>query len=289
MDLSNNIVIQKSKDGFNYLQFKRLLDLGINHAYSLKPHAFNTRPGVVSIERINKNKENYKEFCKALGFDFNMLVKPNQTHTNVVKVVKNIPNGMSIEEDEYKDTDGLVTNIKGISLASVNADCILLLMYDPVKKVIANIHSGWKGTFGKIAVNAVNTMKDEYGCNPEDIITCICPSIRKCHFEVKEDVKNMCEEIFAYTNRLDDIIEYIGKDDDQIDKWKIDTVLITKILLKDCGIKDENIEDCGICSVCNKEIVNSRRADGENFGLATAIMGTGTKSDKMSNKRDGLL
>ena len=69
---------------------------------------------------------------------------------------------------------------------------------------------------------------------------CICPSIRKCHFEVKEDVKNLCEKIFAYTKRLDEIIEYIGKDENQVDKWKIDTVLITKILLLECGIKEEN-------------------------------------------------
>ena len=269
---NDNVVIYNSKEGFNYLQFKRLLNLGVNHAFSLKPHAFNTRPGVVSDETFKKSVKNYKDFCQVLGLDSNMLVKPNQTHTNIVKVVKNVPNDISIEEDELKNVDGLVTNVKGVSLASVNADCILLLLYDPIKNVIANIHSGWKGTFGKISVNGINKMVDEYGCNPEDIIVCICPSIRKCHFEVKEDVKNMCESIFKYTNKLDEIIEYIGKDAEQNDKWKIDTVLITKILLKDCGIKEENIEDCGICSMCNSQIVNSRRADGENFGLGTAII-----------------
>ena len=272
MNLSNSVVIHTKKDNFEYLQFKRLLELGVNHAYSLKPYAFNTRPGVVSKERIEKSIENYKNFCDVLGIDYNKLVKPNQTHTNSVKSVQNLTGNISIEEDKYKDTDGLVTNIKGASLASVNADCILLLIYDPVKKVIANIHSGWKGTFGKIAVNGINTMITEYGCNPEDIIVCICPSIRKCHFEVKEDVEKMCEEIFAYTNRLDEFIEYIGKNEAGEDKWKIDTVLITKILLKECGIKEENIEDCGICSVCNSNLINSRRVDGENFGLCTAII-----------------
>jgi len=272
MDLSNNIVIQKNKDNFDFLQFKRLLDLGIKHAYTLKPHFFNTRPGFVSEERKAKSVENYKSICNVLGLDYNKLVKANQTHTNCVGLVESVPSKMSIEEDLFKDTDGLITNIEGVSLASVNADCILLLMYDPNKKVIANIHSGWRGTFGKIAVNGINKMITEYGCNPEDIIVCICPSIRKCHFEVKEDVKNMCEEIFAYTNRLDEIINYIGKDVNGEDTWKIDTILITKILLQKCGIKEENIEDCGICSVCNSEVVNSRRSDGEKFGLATAII-----------------
>ena len=271
-DLSNDVVIHKRENGFEFLQFRKLLELGVNHAYTLKPHFFNTRPGVVSQERYDTSIKNYIDFCNTVGFDYNKLVKANQTHTNCVKVVDNVPDKMCIEEGEYVDTDGLVTNLEGVSLASCNADCILLLMYDPVKKVIGNVHSGWRGTFNKIAVNGINAMINNYGCNPEDIIVCICPSIRKCHFEVKDDVKNMCEEIFSYTNRLDDIIEYVGNDEEGNNKWKIDTVLITNILLKECGIKNENIYDCGICSFCNKDIINSCRADGKNYGLGTAII-----------------
>ena len=143
--------------------------------------------------------------------------------------------------------------------------------FSRLKKVIGNVHSGWRGTFAKITVNGINQMKEVYGCNPEDIIVCICPSIRQCHFQVKKDVKDMCVNECSYTNRLDDFIEYCGKEDDE-DIWKIDTVLITKILLKDCGIKEENIYDCGICSLCNKDIVNSCRGDGKNYGLGTAII-----------------
>lgn len=271
-DLSNEIVIHRSVDGFEFLQFRKLLELGVNHAYTLKPHFFNTRPGVVSEETYNKAVQNYLDFCAVMEFDSNRLVKANQTHTNCVKPVNKLPEKMSIEEDEFKDVDGLVTNVEGVSLATCNADCNLLLFYDPVKKVIGNVHSGWRGTFGKIAVNGVNAMVQNYGSNPEDIIVCICPSIRKCHFEVKNDVKDMCKEIFSYTNRLSDIIEYVGKDAEGNDKWRIDTVLITRILLNDCGIKDNNIYDCGICSMCNKDVVNSCRADGPNYGLGTAII-----------------
>ena len=163
-------------------------------------------------------------------------------------------------------------NLKGVSLASVNADCILLLLYDPIKKVIGNIHSGWRGTFARITENAIKTMVNNYECNPEDIIVCICPSIRKCCFQVNEDVKSLCEETFSYTNRLKEFIEYVGKNEEGIDKWHIDTVLITKILLKENNIKEENIYDCGICSYCNKDIINSCRGDGKNYGLGTAII-----------------
>lgn len=271
-DLSNDVVVHKREGGFEFLQFRKLLELGVRHAYSLKPHFFNTRPGVVSQERYEQSIKNYIDFCDVISVDCNKLVKPNQTHTNCVKVVNKLPKNMCIEEGKYVDTDGLVTNLEGVSLASCNADCILLLLYDPVKKVIGNIHSGWRGTFDKVAVNAIKSMVDDYGCNPADIIVCICPSIRKCHFEVKEDVKNLCEEAFDYTNRLKEFIEYVGKDENGVDKWRIDTVLITKVLLEDVGIKKENIYDCGICSFCNKDIINSCRGDGKNYGLGTAII-----------------
>ena len=96
---------------------------------------------------------------------------------------------------EYFSTDGLITNKKDLILSTTNADCILLLFFDPVKKVIANTHSGWKGTLKRISVKTVKKMKEEYGCNASDIICCICPSIRKCHFEVEKDVKDLFEKI----------------------------------------------------------------------------------------------
>ena len=126
-DLSNDVVVHRSVGGFEFLQFRKLLELGVNHAYTLKPHFFNTRPGVVSQERYNESVKNYIDFCNVAGIDYNKLVKANQTHTNCVKVVDKPPEKMSIEEDKLKDVNRLVTNIHGVSLASVNADCILLL------------------------------------------------------------------------------------------------------------------------------------------------------------------
>ena len=82
----------------------------------------------------------------------------------------------------------------------------------------------------------------------------------------------MCKEIFSYTNRLDEIIR-VGEIKDGKQKYNIDTVLITKILLEDEGILAKNIIDSEICSVCCSEKVYSRRADGGDFGLGTAIIG----------------
>ena len=151
-------------------------------------------------------------------------------------------------------------------LSTTNADCILLLFFDPVKKVIANIHSGWRGTLQRISVNAVRKMIEEYDCNSKDIICCICPSIRKCHFEVDQDVYEMFYNEFKDLKGFEQIIEQKGK------KWHIDTVLINQILLEKEGLKKENIIDCGICSVCNKDIIHSYRAEGKDYGLGTAVI-----------------
>ena len=145
------------------------------------------------------------------------------------------------------------------------------LFYDPNKNVIANVHSGWRGTFQKIAQKTVRKMKEEYNSNPEDIIACICPAIRVCHFEVDTDVKEECERIFKYTNRLDEIIK-LGRVFEEKQKYNIDTILINKILLKEEGLKEENILDSGICSVCSSEKVHSRRVEGANFGVGSAVI-----------------
>lgn len=270
-DLSNENVVHVKSDECEYLQFRKLLEYEsvVKHAYGLKPVNYMTDK--VTEEVFMESVNNYKKLCNAIGVDYNRLIKPLQMHTNEVKVVEVLEDEMSIEDEKYANTDGLVTDKNGVVLASTNADCILLLFFDPVKKVIANVHSGWKGTFQKISVNAVKKMVDEFGSNPKDIICCICPSIRKCHFVVEKDVKDMCENIFSYTNQIDEIIEYVGKISD-VDKWVIDTVLINKIMLKDCGLLQENIIDSGICSVCNCDKVHSYRVEGNGYGLSSAII-----------------
>jgi len=208
--------------------------------------------------------------CTAIGINYVNCVKPCQEHTKNIRIVKQKMNKgqVDFEQSAYKSTDGLITNQSNIALATTNADCILMIFFDPVKKVIANVHSGWKGTLQRIAVRAVNKMKNEYQCKPKDIICCICPSIRKCHFEVHADVQTPYREEFKDLKEIDDLIKSVeGKD-----KWTIDTVEINKIILKQAGLKEENIIDSGICSVCDSELIHSFRVEKEGYGLCTAII-----------------
>ena len=275
-DLSNENVIHINKNGVQYLQFRRLLEYKdiLVHAYSLGIDTnFRTSRGKnkkqLSPEEMQQAYKNYDKLCNAIGESYINIVKPNQDHTqNIQKVDKKINlNLPDFNLNKYNSTDGLITAKKDILLATTNADCILLMFFDPVRKVIANVHSGWKGTLQRISVEAVRKMQKEYESCPEDIICCICPSIRKCHFEVEKDVEQLFRDEIKKLN-LELIIEQKSEK-----KWNIDTVQINKEILKMAGLSEKNIIDSKICSVCNSDLIHSYRVEKEEYGLATAIIG----------------
>ncbi len=276
MDLSNENIIHLQKDGVEYLQFRRLLDYQdtINHAYSLGLDK-NYRTAKVNKEKLEKEVyekavRDYQNLCFAIGSKVEHLVKTNQEHTDEVKIVKEKvkQNEPDINLESYDKTDGLITNQKNIMLSTTNADCILLLFFDPVKKVIANTHSGWRGTVQRISVKTIEKMKTQFDCKPENIICCICPSIRKCHFEVDREVKEIFEKEFQDMENIEEIIEetILNK------KWHIDTVKINQVLLQKEGLKIENIIDSGICSVCHSDRIHSYRVEKQEYGLNTALI-----------------
>ena len=275
-DLSNENVIHIAKDGVQYLQFRRLFEYSdiLVHAYSLgidknfrTARAKNVEP--LTQEEVKKANKDYSDLCNAIEMNYIDAVKPNQAHTkNVKKVDEHVNiNKPDFNLKEYDFTDGLITNKSNILLATTNADCILLMFFDPIKKAIANVHSGWKGTLQRISVETVEKMQKEYGSNSKDIICCICPSIRKCHFEVEKDVQTLFENEFKDL-KLDEIIERKSEN-----KWLIDTVKINEEILQKAGLRKENIIDCGICSVCNSDLIHSYRVEKEKYGLSTAIIG----------------
>ena len=277
-NLSNENIIHIIKDGLQYLQFRKLLEYDniITHVYSLGTD-FNFRTATANKEALPQNEYNkaidsYNKICDALNVYYINIVKTNQNHTDNVKIIKRKINKefMDINLEEYKDTDGMITNKQNLMLSTTNADCILFLFFDPVTKTIANVHSGWKGTLQRISVKTVEKMQREFNCKPENIICCICPSIRKCHFEVDRDVKEMFEKEYEDL-KISESTDIMEKQKDK-EKWNIDTVLINKIILEQKGLKSENIIDSGICSVCNSDLIHSYRVEKQGYGLNTALI-----------------
>jgi hypothetical protein len=277
-NLTNSNVVHIEKNGVQYLQFKRLLEYKdiVTHAYSLGIDA-NYRTARANKEKLSDKEYNeaihdYNKLCNTINLNYINIVKTNQEHTDNIKIVNKKINELKpdINLDLYTKTDGLITNKNNLILSTTNADCILLLFFDPKTATIANTHSGWKGTIQRISIKTVEKMKQEYGCNPEDIICCICPSIRKCHFEVDIDVKEMFEKEFQDLG-MENLEKIIEKQSDK-EKWNIDTVLINKLILEKIGLKKENIIDSGICSVCNSDLIHSYRVEKQEYGLNTALI-----------------
>ena len=254
-----NIVYQ-NKDGIEYIQFKKLLEYPeITHCYTMKS---NNQLNFQIRDRDFFNQSSNKIY-KCLELKNPLVVRPYQTHTDNVKVVRKI--------EKLEDTDGIITNKKEIALITTSADCISLLLYDPVKKAIGSIHSGWKGTLKGIIVKAIEKMVTEYQSNPEDIICCICPSIRQCCFEVDEDVKDLFYNKYKELKNIEEIIKLGDKKEDK-QKYYIDTVKINIELLKNIGLKEKNIIDSNICTMCHSKEFHSYRADGKDFGVNGAII-----------------
>lgn len=273
MDLSNENIVHIKKDGVEYLQFRRLLEYkdNIAHAFTIGTNndfrmpLYNSNPQKLTKEQIDENKLSYKKICRSIGVEYNNIVKTNQVHKDLIKSVKckinkDLPD---FHEQEYKDTDGLISNQKNLAICTTNADCIVLMMYDKNKKVIANVHSGWRGTVQHVAAKTIDKMQEIYSSDPKDIICCISPSIRACHFEVDEDVKNIFNKSFQNMN------ESIEKHND---KWHIDTVKINIDMLKEKGLRQENIIDSKICTVCNSNIIHSYRGSNKTNGLEMGII-----------------
>lgn len=259
LDLSNETMIHIKDGDVEYLQFRKLLEYKdkINHCYTLKTN---------NKDYKEEKDNNYKELYEKLNLDYEGFTKIEyQAHSDLVEKVEN-------RNEKYNNIDGLLTNQKGISLSLRFADCTPILFYGPIKNVIGNIHSGWKGTVQKIGQKALLKMINEYDCKVENIICLIGPCIGMCHFEVGEDVKEIFENTFSYLGNLENIIKK-GEIKEDGQKYFIDTTLINRMLLEEIGVPSCNIIESNICTVCNKDYMHSYRADKEKSGRNTAIIG----------------
>lgn len=263
-DLSNDNIVHIKQNGIEYIQFRRLLEYkDLVHCFTLKPLDFGDNSNYE--EKKESVMQNYKKICNALNIDYKNIIRPYQTHTNNVKEVGKAE---GIFLDEYKNIDGLITNKKNKILSLTYADCTPIYLFDPCKKIIGNIHSGWQGTVKEIARNAIEKMVQTYGSNPKDIICAIGPTIRKCHFEVEDDVK----EIFSkHFDNMEGIITK-GEIKEEKQKYYIDTIKINKNILLGMGLKEENIIDSKICTVCNYDSIHSYRKEGKSAGRNTSLI-----------------
>ncbi len=255
-----------------YIQFPKLQECGcVRHIFSTRLGGMSQ--GEYSTMNLSFNRgdsrdnvlKNYEILCNAVGIDTKNLVLSQQTHTNNVIVVDKSHCGTGITLPSFCDVDGLITNTPGVALVTQYADCTPLVFCDPVKKVIATSHAGWRGTAALIGKVTVEKMFEQFGCNPKDIIVGIGPCIAKCCYEVDNPVFEEFKKI-PFLNLLDCFTEK------ENGKYMLDLVEANRQILINSGILPQNIDPSDICTNCNSSTFHSHRATGGKRGNLALIV-----------------
>jgi YfiH family protein len=158
--------------------------------------------------------------------------------------------------------DGVVTDSPSLTLMMRFADCVPILLYDPVRHAAGIAHAGWKGTLAGVAASAVNALREHFGSRPEDLLVGIGPSIGPDHYPVGEDLARAFRASFgpaaeAWLERCDDGIH--------LDLWAAN-----EFVLRRSGV--EKIETAGICTACHTDDWFSHRAEHGRTGRFGAMV-----------------
>jgi YfiH family protein len=169
-----------------------------------------------------------------------ILFTTNQIHSSkVIKVDRR-----SVSEET---ADGLLTNEEELFIGVKTADCLPIILIDRDNRAVGAIHAGWRGTFKGVAMEGIKRMEEIFGSNPHDLIAILGPSISVCCYEIGEDVKEVLENSF-----LESILE-------RERKFYFDLRKANKVLLQKGGIKERNIYEISLCTMCNRELFFSHR------------------------------
>lgn len=241
-------------------------------------HGFSTRlggvsQGIFSSLNLSANRgddpgcvrENYRRFCAAIGADVEGLVMTHQVHEDTIREASraDILDDL-LDPIDYR-VDGLITNQPGLCLTIYYADCIPVLLYDPVKKAIAAVHSGWRGTSLGIAPQAAAKMTALYGSNPADILAAIGPGIGPCCFETHDDVPS------AMTERLGPGVTPYCKPLEN-GKFAVDLKGILRWQLTQAGLTGGHVDTLSLCTACHPELYWSHRKMGDQRGNHAAML-----------------
>ena len=201
-----------------------------------------------NLAHVELNRE---IFCAYHGIERDRLFVPRQTHSCNVK---RIEIGVDLEE-----TDGLICNLRGVCIGVNTADCLPVLLYDPINHAAAAIHAGWRGLASRIVTKGIEMMMRDFGSMASDLVCAVGPAISAKIYEVGDELKPQfaqagfpIEEIFI--DRIDWAKSHLSLQ--RAIKWELLT----------CGIKETNIEISGVCTYQNSDKYFSARRLGIDSG-----------------------
>ncbi len=212
------------------------------------------------------DEKNWKMLADTLEINLTDIVRPSQTHTSAVKAVAKCNGGEGIVcKERESGFDGVVTNERGLLLCTLEADCVPVYLFDPVKKAVAMVHSGWKGTAGKISANAVKLMTEKYGTKAENITASTGPCICSECYEISAELIPRFEENFT----KEEISRFFTAKENG--KFLLNLLLAIRITLEKAGVKSENIFESDVCTYHSGVCPSYRNGDVERRML-TGIM-----------------
>ncbi len=213
------------------------------------------------ITGIGKGEES-SFFLEALDLS-GKIYSLKQVHGKKVVAIDNDNDTSFLEKSEG---DGLITGHKGIILTMYSADCPVIFLCDPVKRVIGLAHAGWRGTVKGIGWELVEAMKDNYGCQGENILAGISPAIGPCCYEVGDDVVQGIARILGNGHSC---CEKKGH------KWMLDLKEVNRRVLEQAGIRSNNIVVSKLCTFCNPSLFYSYRRAGGATGRMMSVISLG--------------
>ncbi len=171
-------------------------------------------------------------------FGISTLISARQVHGKNVAIITEPQE--SCEIDGY---DAIICSVPGVGIMIQQADCQAILLYDPLKKIVAGIHSGWQGSVANIIGETINTMALTFNSNPADLVAGVSPSLGPC-----------CAEFINFKSELPASLHKHQASPNHFDFWAISTKQ-----LMDAGVQQSNIDHSETCTKCSKDFFSYRR------------------------------
>jgi YfiH family protein len=203
-------------------------------------------------------EENHRRICRALGIARRDIASGYQVHGTRVARVDHKDRGRVCPQ-----TDVLITDVPGVSLMQRYADCLPILLYDPVHQAVGLAHAGWRGTLVGVTRKAVQAMRTEFGSRPADLIAGLGPSIGPCCYQVGPEVAEATQAaILGWPSAL--LRQRDGS-------WHLDLWEANRRQLVQAGVV--RIEISGLCTACRTDEFYSHRAERGRTGRFGVVVG----------------
>ena len=214
---------------------------------------------------------NRKLLVDQIGISESHIVMAHQVHGVEVRQVTSELLALSgdVRQSMLEGVDALMTDVAGVCIGVSTADCIPVLLYDETHHAVAAIHAGWRGTVARIAQKTVQEMVSAYGTAPEGLKAVIGPGISLDNFEVGDEVYDQFEQA-AF-----DMASIAGRSPavSQPLKWHLDLPLCNQQILRQVGVREENVFMADICTYAHSDEYFSARKLGIASGrIFTAIL-----------------